>query len=207
MALEMLERAVESGHLGGGWVAADDAFGMSPSFRDGLATLGMHYVLDVPAGFMVWLLEPEWTRHPYKGRGVPRKPRLRDGQRRTMEQRAAAIPEDAWREITVAQGSQGPRIYLFSAQRVRATKRRKPGEEVWAVYRRNLDGSEPRYYLSNATEDTPLETLAYVGGSRWRIETEFETEKGDVGMENMRPVPGQAGIITWPCAWWREPSC
>ena len=32
-------------------------------------------------------------------------------------------------------------------------------------------------------EDTPLETLAYVGGSRWYIETEFETEKGDVGLD------------------------
>ena len=50
-------------------------------------------------------------------------------------------------------------------------------------YRRNLDGSEPRYYLSNAPMDTPLETLAYVGGSRWRIETEFETEKSDVGLD------------------------
>ena len=53
----------------------------------------------------------------------------------------------------------------------------------WAIYRRNLDGSEPRYYLSNDPEDTPLETLAYVGGSRWRIETEFETEKSDVGLD------------------------
>ena len=53
----------------------------------------------------------------------------------------------------------------------------------WAVYRRNLDGSEPRYYRSNAPEDTTWETLAYVGGSRWRIETEFETEKGDVGLD------------------------
>ena len=61
--------------------------------------------------------------------------------------------------------------------------RRKPGEIHWAIYRRNLDGSEPRYYLSNALEDTPLETLAYVGGSRWRIETEFETEKSDVGLD------------------------
>ena len=50
----------------------------------------------------------------------------------------------------MAQGSQGPRTYRFSAQRVRATRRRKPGEELWAVWRRNLDGSEPRYYLSNA---------------------------------------------------------
>ena len=66
---------------------------------------------------------------------------------------------------------------------MRPTSRRKPGEIHWAIYRRNLDGSEPRYYLSNAPEDTPLETLAYVGGSRWRIETEFETEKGDVGLD------------------------
>ena len=92
-------------------------------------------------------------------------------------------PEEAWREITVAEGSQGPRSCQFSAQRVRSTSKRKLGEIHWAIYRRNLDGSEPRYYLSNAPEDTSLETLAYVGGSRWRIETEFETEKSDVGLD------------------------
>ena len=43
----------------------------------------------------------------------------------------------------MAEGSQGPRSYLFSAQRVRPTSRRKPGEIHWAVYRRNRDGSEP----------------------------------------------------------------
>ena len=47
----------------------------------------------------------------------------------------------------------------------------------------SLDYARSRYYLSNAPEDTPLETLAYVGGSRWRIETEFETEKSDVGLD------------------------
>ena len=59
----------------------------------------------------------------------------------------------------------------------------RPGEGQSAVNRRYLEGSEPRYYLSNAPEDTMLETLAYVGGSRWRIETEFDTEKGDVGLD------------------------
>ena len=93
------------------------------------------------------------------------------------------LPDETWREITVAEGSQGPRSYMFSAQRVRVTRKGKPGEGAWAVYRRNLDGSEPRYDLSNAPEDTMLETLAYVGGSRWRIESEFETEKGDVGLD------------------------
>ena len=151
LALEMLERVTGAG-LPQGWsgLPRDDAFGMSPSFREGLAALGMWYVLDVPSGFTVWPPEPAWTSAEYQGFGRPRKPRLRDGQRRTMEQRSDELPEEAWREITVAQGSQGPRTYRFSAQRVRATRRRKPGEELWAVWRRNLDGSEPRYYLSNA---------------------------------------------------------
>ena len=35
--------------------------------------------------------------------------------------------------------------------------------------------------LSNAPEDTSLETPAYVGGSGWRIETAFVTDKSDVG--------------------------
>ena len=133
LALEMLERALQLGHLRAGWVAGDDAFGMSPSFREGLADLGMRYVLDVPGSTTVWRLEPEWTSPEYQGFGRPRKPRLRDGQRRTMEQRSNELPNEAWLEITVAQGSQGPRSYRFSAQRVRATSKRKPGEVHWGT--------------------------------------------------------------------------
>ena len=60
LALEMLGRALERGHLQAGWVAGDDAFGMSPSFREGLAALGMRYVLDVPGGTTVWPPEPAY---------------------------------------------------------------------------------------------------------------------------------------------------
>ena len=79
LALDMLQRALERGQLRAGWVAADDAFGMSPSFREGLAALGMRYVLDVPAGFTVWPPEPERTSPAYQGRGALRKPMLVGG--------------------------------------------------------------------------------------------------------------------------------
>ena len=74
LALELVERALARGHLKAGWVAADDAFGISPSFRENLASLGMRYVLDVPAGFTVWPVEPEWTTPAYRGRGGPPGP-------------------------------------------------------------------------------------------------------------------------------------
>ena len=129
--LELLERALERGHLR----AKLGCSGTTPSgcrrpSGTGLAALGMHYVLDVPGGSTVWPLEPAWTSAEYQGFGRPRKPKLRDGQRRTMEQRSDELPEEAWREITVAQGSQGPRSYRFSAQRVRVTRKGKPGQEA-----------------------------------------------------------------------------
>ena len=143
----------------------------------------MWYVLDVRPEMTVWPLEPAWSNPPYQGFGRPRKPKLLSGERLTVERRSLSLPEEAWQEVTVEEGTQGPRNYMFSAQRVRVTRKRKPGEVVWTVYRHNVDGSEARYYLSNAPEDTPLKMLAYVGGSRWRIETEFETEKSDVGLD------------------------
>ena len=82
LALEMLARVMERDHLRAKWVAEDDAFGMSPSFREGLAGLGVWYVLDVPGGTTVWPLEPAWTSRGYQGSVRPHKPKLKDGQLR-----------------------------------------------------------------------------------------------------------------------------
>ena len=95
LALEMLRQALERGHPQAGWVAGDDAFGVSPSFRDQLTALGMRYVLDVPGNFTVWPVEPQWTSPAYQGRGGPPKPKLVDGRRRTMGERSDELPEDA----------------------------------------------------------------------------------------------------------------
>ena len=183
LALEMLRQARARGYLSAGWAAGDDAFGMSPGFRDGLTAEGMQYVLDVPPDTPVWPLEPTWSSPAYQRRGRPPQPKPRHQERLTVAERSLAQPKEAWREVTVAEGAQGPRTYRFSAERIRETRNREPGGVLWALYRQNLDGSEPRYYFSNAPEDTPLETLARVGGSRWPIETEFETEKSDVGLD------------------------
>ena len=106
-----------------------------------------------------------------------------------MAQRSEALPEASWREITIAMDIQGPRTYCYSTQLVRVTHRRQAGEVLWAIYRQNRHGSEPRCYLSNAPEDVALQTLACMGGSHWRIETEFETEKSDGGRTSTRSAP------------------
>ena len=153
------------GHLKAGWVAGDDAFGMSPSFRESLARMGMRYVLDVPGSTPVWPLGWLGPVRGLRGPGAPASPGSGTGSVVPWSSAVAKLPDKAWREITVAQGKPGTaELYVLRPDRVRVTRKGKTGPP-WAVYRRNLDGSESPYHLSNAAEDTPLETLAYVGGS------------------------------------------
>lgn len=100
--------------------------------------------------------------------------------------------------LAVAEGAQGPRRYQFTARLRRESRDGLPGRACWLVFRRNLDGSELKYYLSNAPADTPLVTLGRVGASRWPIETEFQTGKGETGLDEyeVRGWPGWHHHIT-----------
>ena len=167
-----LAQVLELGYLRAEWVAGDDAFGMSPTFREGLAALGMRYVLDVPGGTTVW----PWTRlgpvRNIRGSAAPANPSCGLGSGGPWSS-AVMNPDEAWREITVAQGSQGPRTYRFPSgcgPPGGASPARKPsGAGTWTA-------ASPVTTCPNAPEGTTLETLAYVG-SRWRIETEFELRR------------------------------
>jgi SRSO17 transposase len=186
LGLAMLRQAKVAGHLEGQWVAGDDAYGMVPTLRDALDAEGWRYVLDVPKVTTVCRILPALVLPPWSGRGHrPTKlvlaPEAQPAQ--TVEAIAASLPAAAWQALTVAEGAQGPRTYLFVAKRVWESRAGLPGRACWLLLRRNLDGSEARYYLSNAPADTPVLTLAQVAATRWIIETEFKTAKGETGLD------------------------
>lgn len=181
LALAMLRHAQALGRLTARWVTGDDAYGVSPSFREGVAALGLCYLLDAPGSTSVWPEALAVETPPYAGRGP--RPKPRPVGRQTLRERSAALPPSAWQEVTVAEGAQGPRTYRFAVERVRVSAEGEPGEVVGLIHRENLDGSEPRWYLSNAPETTPLATLARVAASRWPIETEFRDAKSGVGLD------------------------
>jgi len=143
-------------------------------------------VLDVPETTPVFTQPAPVVVPPWSGRGrKPTVPRLAPEAPlpQTVQAVAASLSSAAWQDLTVAEGAQGPRTYQFVALRVWESRDGLPGRACWLLLRRNLDGSEPRYYLSNAPADTPLLTLAQVAAARWVIETEFETAKGETGLD------------------------
>ena len=204
LALELLERALERGHLRAKWVAGDDAFGMSPSFRDALAALGMHYVLDVPGGSTVWPLEPAWTSAEYQGFGRPRKPKLRDGQRRTMEQRSDELPEEAWREITVAEGSQGPAATSSAPSGCGQPASGSPAKSTGASTAGTWTAVSPATICPTLPRTLPWRrwpTWVAPGGA---LKRSSRRRRATWDWTSTRPGPGLAGTTTWRYACWAE---
>ena len=100
----------------------------------------------------------------------------------------------------------GQSILRVDTQKVRPTSKRKSGETHWAVWRRNPDGSEPRYYLS-----TLPKTRLWILWPAWAdpgggLKRSSRPRRATWRWTNTRPGAGLAGIITSHYACWEERS-
>ena len=186
LALDLLRQARQGGHWPADWVTADAGYGEVPSFRDALAAEGWRYVVEVPSTLTVFTQAVQTAVPAWSGRGrQPTREQVKVGEpgAQTVAAVAAQWLPTQWRTLTVAEGAQGPRTYQFGAVRVWESRDGLPGRESWLLVRCTWDGSELKYHLANAPADTPLLRLAQVSALRWPVETEFQTEKGETGLD------------------------
>ena len=207
LALEMLRQARARGCLSAGWAAGDDAFGMSPGFRDGLTAEGMQYVLDVPPDTPVWPLEPTWSRPAYHGRGRPPQLKPRHQERLSVAERSLAQPKEAWREVTVAEGAQGPRTYRFSAERIR---KRGTGSRVGCSGRftaRTWTAASPATTSPTHPRTPPWRPWPAWEGHGGLLRPSSRPRRATWGWMSTRRGHGLGGITTSPCACWPGRFC
>jgi SRSO17 transposase len=188
IGLELLKRAVERGSLPFRWVAADELYGDSPAFRDGVAGLDKWYFTEIKSSTLIWesrpeLYLPEWKRH---GRH-PTRLHLRNQTDHPVRVDALVptIPAEAWSKATIKEGSKGPIVCNFAFLRLIESRANLPGPEVWLIIRRNLDDPTViKFYFSNAPVETPLIEFVRISGMRWPIEIIFEEDKGEIGLDH-----------------------
>jgi len=188
IGLELLQRAVQRGNLPFQWVAADELYGDSPAFRDGVAALNKFYFTEIKCSTLIWRTRPEIYLPEWKGHGRhPTRLKLRNQTDCAMRVDAlvALIPPKGWTIATIKEGSKGPIVCDFAFLRIIESRQNLPGPEVWLVIRRNLDDpSVVKFYFSNAPAETPLIEFVRISGMRWPIETIFEEAKGEVGFDH-----------------------
>jgi SRSO17 transposase len=188
IGLKLLQAAVKRGDLPFFWVAADELYGDSPTFRDGVAEMGKCYFTEIKCNTPVWSVRPEVHVPAWKGLGRhPTQLRLFHPSDRPTQvnQLAAGIPKAGWTRAIIKEGSKGPIICDFAFLRLTESRGNLPGPEVWLIIRRNvLDPSVIKYYFSNAPATTPVIEFVRISGMRWPIETIFKESKGEVGLDH-----------------------
>jgi len=186
LALEMMDDAVAAG-VPFRWAGGDSIYGNSPTFVQGVRQLGKWYVLDVSSDTHLWTEQPQVIppeQRPKLGRGRSHTQPLVVGQSQPVDQVVAGLPTTAWRRITVAEGSQGPRVYEYAEVWVWFSEEGLPGPRERLLVRRSL-GQEPewKYHRSNAPPEVPLTQVAQVRATRWTIEEDIQSAKGECGLD------------------------
>jgi SRSO17 transposase len=188
IGLELLRRAIQRGGLPFAWVTADELYGDSPAFRDGVAELNKWYFTEIKCSTLLWRCRPEVYVPEWKGRGRrPTRLRLRNPADRpvSVQELVGSIPKEGWTIATIKEGSKGPIVCNFAFMRIIESRANLPGPEIWLIFRRNLDDpTEVKFYFSNAPVDTSLIEFVRISGMRWPIEIIFEEAKGEVGFDH-----------------------
>jgi len=143
--------------------------------------------LEIGCETRVWTEPPQVIQaadRPRPRRGRPPTTPLVVGQRRRVDEIVAALPASAWRRVAVGEGSQGPRLYEYAELPVWLCEGELPGPPERLLVRRSLGQSpEWKYHRSNAPAEVPLAKLAQVRGSRWTIEEDIQSAKGECGLD------------------------
>ena len=206
LALDLLDRARAS-DLPLGVIVADSAYGKTTEFREGLQSRGLSHVVGIEGTMVFWRKPTVRESVLYKGRGRPPVRRYDpENPPETARQIADSIADELWEEIVYGKGTKGTLKAHFTALRVQPAhghQQNVPEKQMaWLLIQRTGDEKSPyKYYLSNLDETVPLHKLARIAKLRWRIETDYQILKGEVGLDHYegRSWPGWNHHVTLVC--------
>lgn len=165
-AMAMIGRAIAAG-VPFGWVTGDEAYGQVKYLRVRLEDQDAAHVLATKRNDMMITADGF-------AEGA--------GERRADEL-IADLPARAWRWLSVGAGAHGPREYDWARIPIRIAWR--PGRGHWLLARRSIsDPTEIAYYVCYGPRRSGLVDLAWIAGSRWRVEECFAQTKNEAGLDH-----------------------
>jgi SRSO17 transposase len=174
LAKEMLRRALVDGGVKASWVVADSVYGDSRRLGMFLEEWEQPYVLALSGKAHVW-------SGFYQHRVSTLLDALREGELQSGETAQEEEEEEGWKRLSAGEGSKGPRLYDWI--RLALNPPLQEDFQRWLLVRRSIeDPQEISAYTVFCAQNTTLEALAKVAGSRWRVEIGFEEAKGEVGL-------------------------
>jgi SRSO17 transposase len=160
LAQVMLARALDAG-VPFAWFTADEVYGQAKYLRRWLEERNVAYVMAIR----------RTDTFPVSGR------------EQRADALAAALPARSWQRLSAGAGAHGPREHHWA--RITIGAGAQPGRRHWLLARRSLrDPGEIAYYACYGPARSRVVDLAWVAGSRWRIEECFQQAKNETGLDH-----------------------
>jgi len=177
MALEMIQSATEAG-ISYKWVTGDCVYGDYRTIRLWLEEQRKCYVLCVSG--------KEYLQIGWKQVSVSSV--------------LKGLDENRWFEASCGDGSKGARIYDWQVLEI-GFEPMEGWNRRFLVRRSKNDPTELRAYVCFAPDDTPIEKLVQIAGTRWTVERCFAESKSEVGLDQyeVRSYSGWYKHITFAC--------
>jgi SRSO17 transposase len=169
-------------------VIMDDLYGRNDVLRNRLDQAGIEYYGDIPANTIVYLDQPQII-YPKTKRGKRSKRPQIVAQQRYEARQLLHHPDVQWATITLRPNERGMLVAQFGRCRVWTVHGTHCRRE-WLLIRRN--GPRITYVLSNASEETPLETMAWRKSHRYFIERDNQDAKSKMGWDEFQAIKYQA---------------
>jgi SRSO17 transposase len=184
---QMIQRAVTN-QMPFEAVVMDDLYGRNDVLRQRLDQAGIEYYGDIPANTVVYLDKPR-VIYPKTKRGKrSKRPKIVAKQRYEVRQ-LLRHPALEWATITLRPNERGILTAQFARSRVWTVQGTQLRQE-WLLIRR--DGQRVTYVLSNASVDTPLETMAWRKSHRYFIERDNQDAKSGMGWDEFQAIKYRA---------------
>ena len=185
IALDLLRRTVAAG-AAFKYLTADELYGSSSEFREGVAQLKITYVVEVGRMTSGWNLKPYFKLPRSQSGGRPRTQLKRTPStpppRRVDQHWKRGGPP--WKKYRIKDTEKGPVVWEARAARFWPSRKGECLPECWLLVARHVTTGEMKYFLSNAPKDAPIETLLHVAFSRAEVEQLFEASKGEIGLDH-----------------------
>jgi SRSO17 transposase len=189
LALDLVDQAIKN-QIAFSFVHMDAHYGEQPWLLDCLQERQLTYVADISKNTRVFVgtptinvceLNKDKFRMNIKGEGaIDVNDLVKQGR-------------IAFQKYTIRDTQRGKLVVEFAAIRIRRSHDNVPiPGECWLLIRRELDGSDIKFSLSNAPEATPIEKLAEWQSRRYWVERALQDAKGLAGLDQYR-VTGWRG--------------
>ncbi|MFD0207385.1 MULTISPECIES: IS701 family transposase [Saccharothrix] len=160
-AMAMIERALAAG-VPFGWVTADEANGQAKYLRFWLEQHDIAHVVATRVNDTLVTTDLRQVR---------------------ADDLVAGLPARAWRRLSVGAGAHGPREYDWARVPLRILW--EPGRGHWLLARRSItDPTNIAFYVCYGPRRSTLLDLAWIAGTRWRIEECFQQAKNEAGLDH-----------------------